>query len=141
MHVAKCIIEWSLREELWEPGPNPLDWDSGDERFGQERNLTRVEIPGTNEEGRLWSDQLKARHGRRQLAPTQAEGGGERSPVQEAAGRRLRSITVAMRIEPEDRTPGGHQTTEGPDRRIAVATQNHRKPAGSPGGTDRRGEA
>jgi hypothetical protein len=62
MHVAKCIIEWSLREELGEPGPNPLDWDNGDERFGQQRDLTRVKIPGAQEEGRLWGDRLKARH-------------------------------------------------------------------------------
>ena len=45
-----------------------------------------------------------------------------------------------MCIEPEDGT-WRYQTAEGPDGRIAVATQNQRKPAGSPGVTDARGKA
>ena len=65
MHVPKCIIERSPGEELGEVGRNPLDRDYGHKRSGQERDLTRVESPGTQEEGRFRGNRLKAGHGRR----------------------------------------------------------------------------
>src|SRR2546423_2455280 len=107
-----------------------LRLDDADARLFQQSTLERVQVARSDEAPPLIGDRGESGNRRRELGPAAAGDDGYGGSIQKSAARSLRSVEVAVRVEPRDTCRIGAEAGESPDGCIAVPSEHNGKATG-----------
>jgi hypothetical protein len=130
------VLNLALDDLLCPGGSIHTAADHADGRSLDRDGLLGIEISYTDQDDLGFGHGLEPgdRFGQRTPAPARKH--RQRHSVQEAAGRDLRGVEVAVRVEPDDADAGPSEPGNRTDRRAAIPGEDERKPAGFLRGAD-----